>query len=327
MILKSYEIKKINFDKVNFILFYGQNEGAKEEQISQIVIKKDNKPINKYDEKEIEDNQDYFYQEILSNSLFEREKIIIIKRCTDKILKKVEYLEEKKISDILIIIEAGNLEKKSKLRSYFEKSKKHLCVAFYPDTQETLSTIANQFFRKNEIIISNFNISLLVNKCNGDRGILKNELNKIKFFTMNGKKLTTENLINLTNLIENYSVGELVDNCLAKNSKKTISILCENNFNNEDSIIITRTFLQKAKRLLKLRENYNENKDLNKTVSNAKPPIFWKDKEIVKRQINNWSIKQIKELIFSLNEIELKIKKNFYNPVNAISDFILEKSF
>ena len=327
MILKSYEIKKINFDKVNFILFYGQNEGAKEEQISQIVIKKDNKPINKYDEKEIEDNQDYFYQEILSNSLFEREKIIIIKRCTDKILKKVEYLEEKKISDILIIIEAGNLEKKSKLRSYFEKSKKHLCVAFYPDTQETLSTIANQFFRKNEIIISNFNISLLVNKCNGDRGILKNELNKIKFFTMNGKKLTTENLINLTNLIENYSVGELVDNCLAKNSKKTISILCENNFNNEDSIIITRTFLQKAKRLLKLREDYNENKDLNKTVSNAKPPIFWKDKEIVKRQINNWSIKQIKELIFSLNEIELKIKKNFYNPVNAISDFILERSF
>ena len=326
MILKSYEIKKINFDKVNFILFYGQNEGAKEEEISQIIIKKDNKPINKYDEKEIEDNQDYFYQEILSNSLFEREKIIIIKRCTDKILKKVEYLEEKKISDILIIIEAGNLEKKSKLRSYFEKSKKHLCVAFYPDTQETLSTIANKFFRKNKIIVSNFNISLLVNKCNGDRGILKNELNKIKFFTMNGKKLTTENLINLTNLIENYSVGELVDNCLAKNNKKTISILCENNFNNEDSIIITRTFLQKAKRLLKLCENYSENKDLNKTVSNAKPPIFWKDKEIVKRQINNWSIKQIKELIFSLNEIELKIKKNFYNPVNAISDFILEKS-
>ena len=327
MILKSYEIKKCDLSKVNFILFYGQNQGAKEEEISQIVIKNINKPLNKYDEKEIEDNSDYFYQEILSNSLFEREKIIIIKRCTDKILKKIEYLEEKKISDILIIIEAGNLEKKSKLRSYFEKSKKHLCVAFYPDTQETLSTIANQFFKKNEIIISNFNISLLVNKCNGDRGILKNELNKIKFFTKNGKKLTTKNLINLTNLIENYSVGELVDNCLAKNSKKTISILCENNFNNEDSIIITRTFLQKAKRLLKLREDYNENKDLNKTVSNAKPPIFWKDKEIVKRQINNWSIKQIKELIFSLNEIELKIKKNFYNPVNAISDFILEKSF
>ena len=114
---------------------------------------------------------------------------------------------------------------------------------------------------------------------------------------------------------------------MAKNNKKTISILCENNFNNEDSIIITRTFLQKTKRLLKLREDYSENKDLNKTISNAKPPIFWKDKEIVKKQINNWSIKQIKELIFSLNEIELKIKKNFYNPVNAISDFILEKSF
>ena len=326
MILKSYEIKKYDLSKVNFILFYGQNQGAKEEEISQIVINNNNKPLNKYDEKEIEDNSDYFYQEILSKSLFETEKIIIIKRCTDKILKKVEYLEEKNISDILIIIEAGNLEKKSKLRSYFEKSKKHLCVAFYPDTQQTLSTIANQFFRKNEIIISNFNISLLVNKCNGDRGILKNELDKIKFFTLNGKKLTSENLISLTNLIENYSVAELVDNCLAKNNKKTINILCENNFNNEDSIIIARTFLQKAKRLLRLCEDYSENKDLNKTVSNAKPPIFWKDKEIVKKQIVNWKIRQIKELIFSLNEIELQIKKSLYNPVNAVSNFILEKS-
>ncbi len=326
MILKSYEIKKINLAEVNFILFYGQNQGAKEEEISKLVIRSDNKPLHKYDEKEIEDNQDNFYQEILSNSLFEREKIIILKRCTDKILKKIEYLEKKNISDILIIIEASNLEKKSKLRSYFEKSKKHLCVAFYPDTQETLLTIANQFFRENEIIISNFNTSLLINKCNGDRGILKNELNKIKFFTINGKKLTSEKLISLTNLIENYSVAELVDNCLAKNNKRTIAILCENNFNNEDSIIITRIFLQKAKRLLKLCEDYDENNDLNKTVSNAKPPIFWKDKEIVKKQINNWDVRQIKELIFSLNDIELQIKKSFYNPVNAISNFILETS-
>jgi len=186
MILKSYEIQKANIDKINFILFYGLNQGAKDDEISQIINNNSNKTLSRYDEKEIEDNLDGFYENILSNSLFEKEKIILIRRCTDKILKKLEYLEEKNISDILIIIEASNLDKKSKLRSYFEKNKKHLCVAFYPDTQETLLTIANQFFKKNEIIISNFNTSLLVNKCNGDRGILKNELNKIKFFTLNG---------------------------------------------------------------------------------------------------------------------------------------------
>ena len=326
MILKSYEIQKANIDKINFILFYGLNQGAKDDEISQIINNNSNKTLSRYDEKEIEDNLDGFYENILSNSLFEKEKIILIRRCTDKILKKLEYLEEKNISDILIIIEASNLDKKSKLRSYFEKNKKHLCVAFYPDTQETLLIIANQFFKKNEIIISNFNTSILVNKCNGDRGILKNELNKIKFFTLNRKKLTSENLINLTNLIENYSIAELVDNCLAKNNKKIINILCDNNFNNEDSIIITRIFLQKAKRLLKLSKDYSDNKDLNKTISNAKPPIFWKDKEIVKKQINNWNIRQIKELIFSLNDIEIQIKKSFFNPVNAVSNFILEKS-
>ena len=161
---------------------------------------------------------------------------------------------------------------------------------------------------------------------NGDRGALKNELNKIQFFVKNKKKLSTEHLLKLTNLIENYGISELVDNYLAKNQKKIVSILNENNFSNEDCIIITRTLLNKLKRLIKLSKDYNENKNLDKTISNAKPPIFWKDKEIVKQQINNWSPNQINKAIVNVNEIELQIKKNRTNPVNIISNFILDKS-
>jgi DNA polymerase-3 subunit delta len=166
---------------------------------------------------------------------------------------------------------------------------------------------------------------LIVNKCNGDRGILRNELEKIKFFAQNGKKITTENLLRLVNLIENYSISELIDNCLAKNQKKTISILNENNYNNEDCIIIIRTFLNKLKKLLYLSINYQKNKDLNQTISSAKPPIFWKDKEIIKKQLTKWTSVQIKKLIIDTNEVELKIKKNSINPVNIISNFILDQ--
>ena len=100
----------------------------------------------------------------------------------------------------------------------------------------------------------------------------------------------------------------------------------ENNFSSEDCMVIIRTFLNKVKRLSNLRINYNNNKNLEKTIASAKPPIFWKDKQLIKQQINKWSYDQIKKLIFEINETELQLKKNNINPINIISNFILDKS-
>ena len=181
--------------------------------------------------------------------------------------------------------------------------------------------------KKYNVVFSQENINLVVNKCNGDRGILKNELEKIKFLSLSKNKLSTEDILKLINLVDNYGISELVDSCLAKNQKKTINILNENNFSNEDCVIITRTFLTKLKRLSILSKNYSDNKNLDITIANAKPPIFWKDKYLVKQQISKWSNKQIRKLIFDINKIELQIKKNLINPVNLISNFILDKFF
>ena len=130
----------------------------------------------------------------------------------------------------------------------------------------------------------------------------------------------------LVNLSENYGFSELIDNCLIKNKNKIMTILNENNFSNEDCIIILRTFLIKAKKILKLSLELEKNKDLNKTIASAKPPIFWKDKEIVKTQLNKWTSDKIKKLIYQLSDIELQIKKNFNNPILITTNFILEKS-
>ena len=323
MIIKSYEINKINPVLNNFLLFYGKNEGLKNE-ITKIIIKEQRNVLH-YDEKEILDNENDFIESILTKSLFEEKKIIIIKRSTDKILRIVENLHSKNIEDV-IIINADNLEKKSKLRSYFEKNKKLICVPFYPDNDQTLSKLAYNYLIDKKIVISQANVNLVINKCSGDREALLNELQKIEYYSKGGKKITSENIVQLTNLIENHSISELVDNCLAKNKKKIISILNENNFNNEDCIVISRLFLNKSKKLLQLSTEFKENKNIELTISTAKPPIFWKDKEITKKQINQWKPENIKELIYKLSEIELLIKKNINNSINLITDFILEQS-
>jgi len=324
MILKFYEIEKANLDLHKFLLFYGKNEGLKNEIIKKLIPNKKNTLI--YDEKEILDNQDIFYENILSNSLFEKHKTIIVKRSTDKIFKIIEMLITKDVRDILIILNADNLEKKSKLRSFFEKDKKLVCVPFYPDNDQVLSKLTYNFLRNKNITISSENINLITNKCSGDREFLMNELHKIELFCKNGKKIDNKNLTKLINLNENHSISELIDNCLAQNKKKIINILNENNFSNDDCIMITRSFIIKAKKLLALSMAFETNKNMDLTISSAKPPIFWKEKEIIKQQIYKWKPSNIKQLIYALSSTELQIKKNINNSINLITDFILLQS-
>ena len=323
MIIKSYEIKKINLENSQFVLFYGHNQGLKKEAINNLNKKN---TISNYDEKEILDNDNNFIENILSKSLFEQQNFIVIKRATDKILDIIKILHLRNLEDTKIILDSDNLEKKSKLRSYFEKHRTLVCVPFYPDNEQTLSKLAYNFFRDRKISISPSNVNLIVNKCSGDRDMLVNELEKIKYFSKNGKQINIENISKLINLSENHSISELIDNCLAQNKKKTISILNDNNFSNEDCIMITRLFIVKAKKLLVLSKAFKTNKNLDLTISSAKPPIFWKEKEITKQQIQKWSSRNIKKLIYSLSETELQIKKNINNSINLITDFILNQS-
>ena len=326
MIIKSYEVSKINLKKNLFYLFYGENEGYKKQIIEEKFKKIYIKNVHTYEENEILQNQENFFNTILTKSFFENEKLIIINRATDKIKTVIDEILEKEIEDLVLVVNAQILDKKSKLRSFFEKNKKTICVAFYADSSQTLSSIINNFFRENKIPVSQQSINLIVQRCRGDRLNLQNELEKIRSFTRNKKTIDIKDLLKLTNIAENYSVSELIDNCLAKNKKKTINILNENNYSLDDCILIIRTFLIKSKRLLRLSKEIDNNKNIDEIISSFKPPIFWKDKDIIKQQIQSWSYSNIKNLIYKINETELIIKKNSINALNILSDFIIEQT-
>ncbi len=325
MIIKSFELDKIDLNDKQFFLLYGENQGHKNELI-QKKFKKDLKNIYNYEESEVLNNEEDFFNNILSGSFFENEKLIIITRASDKIKNIMEEIIEKKINDLTIVLNANILEKKSKLRNFFEKNKKTICVPFYADNHQTLLFIANNFFKANKVLISQEAINLIVERSRGDRQNLNNELEKVKNFSNNKTKIEIKDLLKITNLAENYDASELIDSCLAKNKKKTINILNENNYTLEDCILIIRTFLIKSKRLLKLYQELKNKKNIDDTIASFKPPIFWKDKEIVKQQSKVWTYASIKKLVFRISEIELLIKKNSHNSINILSDFIIEQT-
>ena len=325
MIVKYFEINKGKFDNHNLFLIYGENGGLKKE-IIQTLKKKFSGSIENHDETQIIQNKELFYEKLLNKSLFEEEKIIIVNRCSEKILEIIEKILDKKITDIKIILNADVLEKKSKLRNLFEKSKELVIIPTYKDNSISLGEIAKKFFYNYKISISQETINLLVSRCNGDRGHLKSELDKILIYINDKKSINLEEIYKLTNLAENISINELVDSSLSKNSQKTSEILNESNYKSEDGILILRIFLQKAKRLLSLYEKQNNNLSYDSLINDYKPPIFWKDKPIVKRQLENWSKSKIKDLITNINKTEIFLKKNSSISLMLVFNFIYETS-
>ena len=323
MIIKSFETKRININKNNIILMYGKNEGLKREITNNLILNLGD--ISMYEEKEILESPSIFFDSILNKSLFTNQKIIIIKRASDKIFKIIEKILDTEIQDI-IIINAENLDKKSKLRSLFEKDKKLICIPFYPDSHQTLSKLALDFFKKKKISISQSNINLIIDKSAEQRENLLIELEKIESFSISGKIITNKVIENLINLGENHSISELVNLCLAKNKSKLIKVLNDNIYSNEDCILILRSLLSKSKQILRLSEVYEKNNNLDLTISTAKPPIFWKEKETTKHQIQIWEPQSLKVLIYKLNDLELIVKKNLYNSLNLVVDFLLDQS-
>ena len=326
MILKSFELNKIKFENYNFYLFYGDNEGFKEEIIKSFFEKQYQGNVYRYDEKEVLDNVDSFYNSILTKSFFDNKKLIIINRVSDKIRVIVEELIEKKTEDIQFILNSKNLEKKSILRKFFEKEKSIICVPFYEDNNQTLNSIVSQFFRNKKIPISQQLINILTERSRGDRKNLNNELQKIENYSLNKKTINLEEIIKLTNLADNYSASELIDHSLVKNTRKTVAIINENNYSDEDNIIIIRTLLAKLKRLLKIHELIDEKGNIDQAISSFKPPIFWKDKPVVTQQLKAWGKRELKDLIYTSNDIELLIKKNSTIGKNILSDFIINNS-
>ena len=325
MIFKSFEFRKIEIKKYNFYLFYGENEGLKKELINNNFKKTFKNSTYNYEESLILQNQKNFFDEILTKSFFETEKLIIISEISNKIIDIVEELIEKKIQDVYIVLLANKLDKKSKLRSLFEKDKKLICIPFYSDNYQSLFYIVDNFFKKKNIPVSQEVLNTLINRANGDRQNLQNELKKIESFLIDKKKIILEDILKLTNMSENNNFSELVDYCLAKEEKKVLSIINENHFSSEDTILIIRTFLSKAKRLSKIYNEMKSKNNIDEVITFLKPPIFWKDKEIVKKQIRNYSEQKTRLLIKSINKAELEIKKNYNNSLNILLDFMLNE--
>ena len=322
MIIKEFQINKKIIDNHNFFLFYGINEGLKDEIIQSKFKNQKEISFKSTSEVDVLKNISTFFDEITSKSFFDNKKIILVNNVTNKLLNIIEQILEKKIFDITFILNAGLLDKKSKIRNLFETNKSLICIPFYEDKMITLENLVKQFFISNKVKVSQEIINLIINKSSGNRKILQNELKKIEPYLINKSDIKLDELKILLNSNEELNISDLVNYCLLKNERKTLFLLNENNFYTEDMIIIVRTFLNKVKKLLIIRNNENDN--IENLIDHFKPPIFWKEKPVIKEQLYKWSNKSLFNLLEKINKTEYLIKANQNNSKNILLNFIFE---
>ena len=316
MILKSYQIQKnnITFLKHNMFLLYGENYGLKKE-IKEFIIKKIKKEKNNLEiislyENDIIENKDIFYNSAYSASLFGDTKVITINESSDKIISLIEDVYEKSPSDLFIIVLSDVLDKKSKLRNFFEKEKKIFCIPCYLDNIRDLETVAIKNLNENNISLSREVINLLIQKSNNDRNNLLNEIEKIKSFSLNKKKLDINQVKTLINFSGEHKSDDLINECLSGNISEYKKILSELYMNTINQIFFLRILSNKVQKLLKMKKIEKDYSNIDNLIDSLKPAIFWKDKPVVKKQLSIWNFNELKKIIIEINKTELLCKKN-----------------
>ena len=307
MIYKSYlleeNIKSIN---ENLFLFYGENLGLKNDFRDK--IKKLNKTalIKNLDQEEILADENKFFNELFNKSLFEDKKIFLINQTNDKILKLIQEIEGKE-STPKIFLFSELLDKRSKLRNYFEKSNKLGIVPCYADNEVSLKKIILSKL-KGYTGLSSQNINIIIENCGLNRSKLNNELNKIDTFFEN-KIIDTNKLKTLLNLKVNDSFELLKDQALIGDKSKTNKLINDTILDNEKNVFYLNVINQRLNKLLEVTK-IAKNCSLDDAIGKIKPPIFWKDKPIFSLQARKWNISKIKIILDETYKTELKIKSN-----------------
>ena len=315
MIIKSFEVQRqiYNLLKNNLFLIYGENNGLKKD-IAEIIknyFKKENSNIELLStyEDDILENEENFYNSMYSGSLFCNKKIITINSATDKLIKIIEDILKKKPENVLLIIYATILEKKSKLRNLFEKQNSTICIPCYLDKARDLENIAKSELKKSNITLPREALSLLVEKSNQDRDNIKNEIEKIKSYAHTKKKLELWEIKSIINFSGEYKSDNLINECLSGNILQFKKILSELYLNTVNQIFLLRILSNKTQRLLKIKELEKDYKSVDELIDESKPIIFWQEKPIIKKQLSVWNLSDLKKIIYEINNIEILCKK------------------
>jgi DNA polymerase-3 subunit delta len=309
MIFKSYVLEKNtdSTDNCKMLLFYGENQGLRQDFKEIFKLKnKDNEILNLFQD-EIIKNKNILINEIANKSLFKEKKIIFINEATDKILESLELITDN-VDEEKIVIFSDALDKKSKLRSYFEKSENCGTVPCYKDNEITIKKIIIEKLNGYKGLSTQV-LNIIINSSGLDRNKINNEIEKIKS-CFSDKVIDGEKIDLLLNIRTNDDFNDLKDEALKGNKIKTNRLLADTVFGTENNIFYLNSINQRINKLSEIISLKQDIQNIEALISGLKPPIFWKDKPILIAQSKIWNKEKIQKALSKTYEAEIEVKSN-----------------
>ena len=327
MILKSFLLEKnlSLIDNYNLILFYGENIGLKDEFKIGLKKKYYNYEQILFDQDEIIKNEKLLNDQVNNLSMFNDNKLIFINEISDKILPKIEDIIDDSVNYIKLVLFGQNLDKKSKIRSAFEKNKRAGIIACYQDNQRTLAEYVREKLKDYKGINQEI-INLLVNNSGLDRKVLFNEIQKIKSLFQN-KKIDEKQLLDLLNEENNLNFNDLRDSCLEGDARKLNKSLGIISLQNENIFFYLNSLNQRVQKLSMLIKQNEKEKNINYALDNLKPKVFWKDKPVILRQASKWNYSKLEVVRKSILDVEIIMKTKMSNYNTILLKNLLVKIF
>ena len=309
MIIKQYILEQNPkaFLDYKIFLLYGENEGFKKEFKDKVKKIDKDFEILSFTQEEIVKNNNILFKEIENKALFEKNKIFFIDQADDKILSIVEEVIES-VQDEKIIIIAKNLVKKSKLRNFFEKEKNCCVTACYQDNETTLRNIILSSLKEYQGVTPEF-INFIIENTGFERNKIRNEIEKVQSFFLN-KIIDFKKVEQLLNIKTNDDYNKLKDEALNGNKNKTNRLLADTIFESENNVYYLNLINQRLNRLKDILNLKTNNTNIESIILNLKPPVFWKDKPILVKQLTKWNKEKIKIALKKTYEAELEMKSN-----------------
>tara|TARA_B100000965_G_C19567464_1_gene747486 strand:+ start:735 stop:1745 length:1011 start_codon:yes stop_codon:yes gene_type:complete len=324
MILKSYIIEKSTelLDQYKSILMYGENEGIKDDIKIKIKERKKNAEIINLFEEEIIKDKDILFNHINNSSLFNSEKLIFLHEITDKVFSQISETLDREIKDVNIYIFSNILEKRSKLRNYFEKEKGLGVIACYEDNERTLSNYIITQLKGHEGLTQEI-VNIIISNSNLNRKIIKNEITKVKncFFK---KKINKEELEELLNIKSSNSFSQVRDASFLGDKIRVNKLMGEVEIMDEDVFFYLNQINMRTNKLLEIQNINGETKDDELALDTLKPKIFWKDKPIYLLQLKKWNKRKLQSILKQIYKIELLMKSSQAKNDLIIKNLLIE---
>jgi len=323
MQIKPLDLERFDLEKERFFLIYGENQDLINELNGVLIKKFGEKKFKNFYQQDLVDNIEILMNYINTENLFEETNLILIKQCSDQIVRIIENIKNINLKK-KIILNAGVLFKNSKLIKYFNE-KNHIMIACYEDNKIDLRKYLENKLKEKKIKLQNNQIESIIFFSNNNRSKITDIIEKLEVLQLTNKPVNNEII---ENLIEKKLDFKLVDIMQRTTfDVNALEILSSKDSNPVETVINLKNFLLK---ILKILEQ-NKDQNVDYAVDNYKPAIFWKDKDKIKKTLKYWKIADLNKLLIKLNNLETSYKKlsdiSFIQQSYFISRELLKKTF